>query len=165
MLRSVRGAMLASFILSGSALAQVDPASSPQVIRPWARETAGRQANGAAYLTVRNPGSHPDRLLGASTGVAERAELHISTIDAQGVAMMRPAEAIEVPVGGEVRLQPGGMHVMLVGLKQPLAAGTSFPLTLRFERAGMVEVTVAVESVRGTGGGSHEHGHGHGTGH
>jgi copper(I)-binding protein len=114
------------------------------VEQAWARPTSAGMPNGAAYLVVRNAGSSADRLVAATSEVAERAELHNHTIDAQGVAMMRPVEAIEVPAGGQAELKPGGFHLMLLGLHAPLAAGASFPLRLRFAEAGEVEVMVGV---------------------
>ena len=67
------------------------------------------------------------------------------TIDAQGVGRMVPVQAVDVPSGAEAKLAPGGLHVMLIGLKQPLKEGQTFPLTLNFEHAGPVTVEVAIE--------------------
>jgi periplasmic copper chaperone A len=130
---------------------------------PHARATVAVQMSGAAYMVIRNRGAEPDRLLGARTEEAQAAELHGTTVTAEGVARMRPAEAVEIPPGGEAKLAPGGLHLMLVGLKGQLIEGTSFPMTLVFERAGEVEVEVMVERPRGGGGGGRDHG-GHGTG-
>lgn len=121
---------------------------------PWARESVTR--TGAAYLTVRNDGSEDDRLIGVASEVAEEAELHTSVVE-DGVMRMRPAEAVEVPAHGEAVLEPGGLHVMLVGLRAPLEEGGSFPLTLVFENAGEVEVTATIEDIAQGGAG---HGHG-----
>ena len=114
----------------------------------WARATAPSQQVGAAYLTLSNAGTAADRLIAATSPVAERVELHTHTIDAQGVARMRQVDAIEVEAGAEVALAPGGLHIMLIGLTQPLAPDTTFPLTLRFADAGEVTVEVAVQAVR-----------------
>jgi periplasmic copper chaperone A len=122
--------------------------------RPWARASVTR--TGAAYLTVRNGGDADDRLIGISTEVADSAELHSSIVQ-DGVMRMRPVEALEVPAHGEAVLEPGGLHVMLVGLKAPLEEGGSFALTLAFEDAGEVEVTATIENI-GHGGVSHDHG-------
>jgi periplasmic copper chaperone A len=131
---------------------------------PHARATVAVQKNGAAYMLIRNRGAEPDRLLGARTEKAQAAELHGTTVTAEGVVRMRPAEAVEIPPGGEARLAPGGLHLMLVGLKGQLVQGTSFPMILVFERAGEVEVDVVVEGLRG-GGDRGGHGGGHGAGH
>lgn len=116
-----------------------------------ARATAPGQPAGAGYLVIRNGGKAADRLVAASAEVAERAELHEMKMDGN-VMRMREVAAIEVAAGKTVELRPGGLHIMLMGLKAPLKQGESFPLTLRFERAGEVTVKVAVE---GAGGGSH----------
>jgi copper(I)-binding protein len=142
---------------------------SLEIDHPWARQTAPSQANGSAYFTIHNRGNEPDRLVGVQSGIADTAELHSNTMDAQGVMRMRPLDAIEVPAGGEAALEPGGNHVMLMGLKHPLDVGTTFPLTLVFEKAGEVPVEVKVESIAyrpvPTGQGMHDHGQGHGTQH
>ena len=93
--------------------------------------------NGAAYLSVRNDGASPDRLVAVSTDAAEAAELHESTTEAGSMAM-RPVEAIDVPTGATVTLEPGGLHVMLVD-------GDTVEVTLTFERAG--EQTVQADVV------------------
>ena len=80
----------------------------------------------------------------ASTDVATRTELHTHLIDADGVARMRQVQAVDVPADGSVSLQPGGLHIMLIDLKQPLRADQSFPLTLRFEKAGVTQVSVPI---------------------
>lgn len=121
----------------------------------WARASAPMQKNGAAYLTIVNHGGQPDRLVAVGGDVAGSAELHASTVDEQGVATMRPVDGVEVPAGGEVVLQPGGLHIMLMDLRQPLAKGASFPLQLRFERAGTVAVQIEVQAARDMSAGGH----------
>jgi periplasmic copper chaperone A len=123
---------------------------------PWARESVTR--TGAAYLTVRNGGAADDRLIGVASEVAGRAELHGSEMQ-DGVMRMRPVEAVEVPAHGQAALEPGGLHVMLIGLKAPLEEGGSFALTLTFENAGEVEVVTTIEDIA-HGGAGHDHGQG-----
>lgn len=118
------------------------------VEHPWARATVAVQKNGAAYMTIRNRGHEPERLLAVRTGEAQAAEFHGTTVTAEGVAQMRPAGGVEVPSGGEAKLAPGGVHVMLGGLKRPLYEGVSFPMTLVFERAGEVDIEVEVIGAR-----------------
>ena len=120
---------------------------------PWARESVTR--TGAAYLTVRNGGAADDRLIGVASEVADRAELHGSEMQ-DGVMRMRPVEAVEVPAHGQAALEPGGLHVMLIGLKAPLEEGGSFALTLTFENAGEVEVVTTIEDIA-HGGAGHDH--------
>ena len=112
---------------------------------PWARPTTSGQPTAGAYLKLDNAGAAADRLTGASTPRAERVELHEMWMEAD-VMRMRRRDAIEVPAGGEVELKPGGAHLMLFGLSAPLAVGEKFPMTLTFEKAGKVEVTVNVQA-------------------
>jgi periplasmic copper chaperone A len=129
---------------------------------PWARASAGLARNGAAYLTIHNAGAAGDRLVAAAGDVAERIELHTHLMEGD-VMKMRQVEAIDVPAGGDVALQPGGRHIMMIGLKAPLVEGERFPLTLRFAEAGEITVEFAVEAV-GAMGESEEHHHGEGHG-
>jgi len=115
-----------------------------RVEHPWARATIGQAKTGAAYMTFVNTGGAPDRLLGATSPMAERAEAHAHTSDGN-VMKMHPVQAIEVAPGSPTVLKPGGLHIMLFGLKAPLKAGETFPLTLRFERAGRLTIDVLVE--------------------
>lgn len=130
---------------------------------PWARASAGNAKNGAAFMTIANTGTEPDRLLSATSSVAAKVELHTHMMDSDGVMKMRPVEAIELAPGEVTKLAPGGLHIMLMGLAAPLAEGTSFPATLRFEHAGEFTVDVAVEAVAAMGmddqGGDHGMGH------
>ncbi len=137
-------AFAASLVLAGAAMAQ---SSQLEVTHAWARATPGKAENGAAYLTIQSPTA--DKLVAASTPAAKKAELH--TMSMTGMIMkMRQVDAIDVPAGKPVTLKPGGFHVMLLGLQQPLKEGQSFPLTLTFEKGGTRTVTVAVEKVGAT---------------
>ncbi len=120
----------------------------------WARPTLGQARNGAAYMTISTTGA-ADRLVGASAPVAGKTELHNMTMN-NNVMQMRPVDAIQVAPGTEVKLQPGGLHVMLLDLKSPLKQGDKFPLTLKFERGGEIQVQVEVRQPRGPAGG-HRH--------
>ena len=141
---SLRTAAVAALLLAAPVAAQV------AVTQPWARATAPLAKAGAAYLTITNSGSKPDRLLGGSTPAAGQFELH-QTLSEGGVMRMRPIEGgLVIRPGETVRAAPGGMHIMLMGLKAPLVAGTTVPATLRFERAGEVRVSFKVEPAGAT---------------
>jgi hypothetical protein len=124
-------------------LVSAGDATQFKIDHPWARASAGAAKTGVAYLTITDLGQ-PDQLTGASTPVASSAELHESMAD-MGTMKMRPLAALPLPQGKPVKLEPNGYHLMLIGLKAPLKAGDSFPLTLRFQHAAPVTVTVAVE--------------------
>jgi len=125
------------------------------VEQPWAR-AALQGGTGGAFLTIRNAGTQADRLLSAATPLARTVEIH-ETIRDGDVSRMRPVQALDVPAGGSVALRPGGAHVMLVGLTEALRPGATLPLTLTFERAGRVEVQVAVQAAGAAGPAAHHH--------
>lgn len=125
-----------------------------EIVHPWARATAAMARNGAAYLTLAIHGAELDHLLGVATPVARKARLHSHLVE-DGIVRMRPLKAIEISPGEPVVLEPGGFHIMLMGLKAPLEAGTAFPLTLSFEKAGTIEVEVLVEKAGATKPGHH----------
>jgi periplasmic copper chaperone A len=117
-----------------------------QIRHPWARATPPGAKVGAGYLEIRNNGSQPDRLLSASTSMAKRVEMHV-TEHAGEVAKMRQLRAFEIPGRERLELRPGGAHLMLVDLVQPLKKGERFAVTLRFERAGEIEVQFEVQEL------------------
>ena len=127
------------------ALAQDVKAGAIEVAQPWARATPSGAKVAAGYLTLKNKGDNPDRLVRATAEIADSAEIHEMRITG-GVMQMRPLpDGVEVPAGGEVALKPGGTHLMFLGLKRPLKEGESFAGTLTFERAGSVDATFKVE--------------------
>ncbi|CAH0290250.1 copper chaperone PCu(A)C [Roseomonas sp. CECT 9278] len=149
--RAAIGAALA--LLTLPAAAHDYAAGDIAILHPWTR-AAGANGNGAGFLRLRNGGAQPDRLLSASTPAARVVELH--TMERDGDVMrMRPVQAIPVAPGQTVELRPGGFHIMLIGLTAPMAQGGRVPLTLRFERAGEVQVELAVEAAGARGSGHH----------
>lgn len=143
------------------------------VSSPWSRATSTNAPNGAAFMMIHNAGATDDRLVSAATDKAERVELHTHRME-EGVMKMRQVDVIDVPAGGEAELKPGGLHVMMFGLRAPLGEGETFPLELTFEHGGTqtVEVTVMKAGAKmpmmgGGHGGGHNSGHGgsHGDGH
>ncbi|WP_434622147.1 copper chaperone PCu(A)C [Azospirillum sp. B2RO_4] len=127
------------------AMAHSYKAGPIEIGHPWARATAPSAPNGGAYLSLTNTGSTEDRLVSASTPAAEKAELH-THLNENGVMKMREVPAIPVAPGEQVKLAPGGLHIMLLGLKKPLEKGARIPMTLHFEKAGTVDVEIAVEA-------------------
>jgi periplasmic copper chaperone A len=136
-MRPLAAALLVSLLASHA------HAQSITVDHAWSRPaSAGRV--GVAYFTI-NDADGPDRLTGASSPVADQAQLH-ETISENGISKMRPMDGVPVEAGKPVLFAPGGYHVMLMGLHQALKPGQSFPLTLTFEHAGPIEVSVAVQA-------------------
>jgi periplasmic copper chaperone A len=127
---------------------------------PWARPTAGPNMLGAAYMTLKNAGKEADTLKSASSPDAATVQIHQNIQGANGVMEMRPVEGgLTVPPGGTVALQPGGYHIMLIGLKHNLEEGQRVPLKLDFARTGNVDIEINVEKKPEAGGGMHEHQH------
>lgn len=133
-----------------------------QVDHAWARPTIGSSTTSAAYFTITDSGA-PDRLVSVATPVAGHADVHES-VDDHGVMKMRGVSGIALETGKPVRFAPGGYHVMLMELKQPLKPGDSFPITLRFEHAAEVTVNVTVQQTAGQGHGQGMQGQAHGQG-
>lgn len=151
-------AILLTLAGSGGALAQQPPAGGVTVVEPWARATPGGAKVGAAYMELKAGAAGADKLVSASSGVAEAVELHTHVMDG-GVARMRRVDGIPVPANGSVALKPGGYHIMLINLKQQLKAGEKVKLTLKFEKAGAVDVEASVQPIGAQGvGGGMEHG-------
>ncbi len=110
--------------------------------------TAGEAGtNTAAFFTIRNQGSQPDRLLAVESTAAKAVEIHQTKMENDIMRMSPLPDGIEIPAGGEVSLAPGGLHIMLIGLKEDLKAGSSLELTLVFEQAGRVSLTVPVKGM------------------
>ena len=152
--------LLVLALLLAPAAATAHEAESIQVTNPWSRALPPVSANGAAYVTLMNSGHHPDKLVGASSPIAQRAQLHSHSMEG-GVMKMRPVTSVELPPEKKVELKPGGLHVMLMGLKQPLKQGDHFPLTLQFANTPPITVEVVVQAANATGpeGMRHDHAH------
>ncbi|HSV69007.1 MAG TPA: copper chaperone PCu(A)C [Methylibium sp.] len=144
LLHTLRCAALALLAVAAGASAHDYQAGAIRIDHPWARPTVPGQPAGGGFLVLRNESAAPDRLLSARSAAVERVELHLMKMEGD-VMRMRQVEAIDLPAGATVKLEPGGLHLMLIGLKAPLKAGTRVPLMLRFEKAGEVAVEVAVE--------------------
>ena len=109
----------------------------------WTRDTVGSTANAAVFMTISSP--TPDRLIAASTPVAEKTDL-MTMAGGSGAMEMTYLEGIDIPADTPVSLNPSGLHVWLADLNQPLRAGQSFPLILEFEKAGQRRIIVSVIS-------------------
>jgi hypothetical protein len=139
-----RLAAIACFACACATLA----ADAPAVTDAWARATPPGTTVGAAYLTIQG-GAQADRLVDASSDRAAMVHLH-TVEESGGVSKMRGIEAVEIPAGQRVTLAPKSTHLMLMGLDGPLVAGQTFVVTLQFERAGELPVTVTVRPATAT---------------
>jgi hypothetical protein len=147
-------ALLAGLALTGLAHAEVT------VKEPWVRATVAQQKASGAFMTLTS--TSDVKLVSASSPVAETVEVHEMAIE-NDVMKMRAVSAIPLPAGKPVELKPGGYHVMLMGLKQPLQAGDTVPVTLVIEdknqKRESIEVQAPVRSLRGMPGVMKEHKH------
>ena len=129
---------------------------SLKISAPWARATPKGASVGGGYLKITNTGTAPDRLVGGSTDISRSFEVHEMKMEG-GVMKMRPlANGLEIKPGQTVELNPGGYHVMFVGLKKQLMQGDHFTAALEFAKAGKVDVDFSVAGIGAqTGGGDH----------
>ena len=136
-------------------------AGSIKIDHPWSRATVAGIPNGAAYFVLENKGDTDDRLLSAASPVADKVELHTHLKEGE-IVRMRQVDDVNLPAGETVAFEPGGLHVMLMGLKEPLEQDKSFPLTLEFDQAGSVTVVVSIDLMGGSKSGDDAaHGHHH----
>lgn len=127
----------------------------------WTRATAEAARVGAGYLTIRNTGSAADTLVSVETPAAERGEIHDMTTTDGVMRMRRLAGGIEIPAGGTIELKPGGMHLMLINLKQPLVAGARVSVKLIFKSGVTGEVALPVRPIGASGASGNGDGHSH----
>jgi periplasmic copper chaperone A len=149
-----RGIWLLAAVLSlsgGGAAAATYTVGSIEIGTPWARATPKGASVGGAYMTITNRGAEADRLIGVSSPVANQIEVHQMAMD-KGVMSMRPVPGgLEIKPGQTVVLNPESFHLMLIGLKQPLAQGAQVKATLEFAKAGKLDIEYVVESMGAQG--------------
>jgi copper(I)-binding protein len=152
-------AMLATTLTlaASAASAHEYKAGSLEIKHPWSRATPKGATVAGGYLKIINTGTTPDRLIGGSTEVAGKFEIHEMSMD-NGVMKMRPlANGVEIKPGQTVEFKPGSYHLMFVGISQPVEQGKRVKGTLEFEKAGKVDVEYAVEAIGGTPKGEQDH--------
>jgi periplasmic copper chaperone A len=138
------------------------------ISQPWARATPKGASTAAAYMTIMNTGTTPDRVSCVSSDASAKCEIHSMTMT-NGVMQMRPVQGgLEIKPGETVTLKPSGFHVMMEDLKHPLAQGNTVKITLKFEHAGTIDVDYPIEAIGAAapgvpaGGGTMMGGHGGG---
>ncbi len=136
-----------------------------QVMDPYARASTAMSQSGAAFMMLANPGDEDCRIIGASSDIAQRVELHTHIEDDAGVMrMVEVEEGFTIPAGGEYSLERGGDHLMFLGLTRAMEHGDDFIVTLMLEDGAEVEITIPVDLERMPAHG-HDHSHGHSHGH
>ena len=139
----IRPLLFTALLAATPALADVTVTAS------WARASIVASRPGAAYLTLQT--SEADRLVSITTPVAEKVMIHAIETGDDGLARMRSLDVLDLPADVPMTLEPGGMHIMLMGLTRTLLEGTRFPLTLGFETAGEVTIKVPVLGIAAAG--------------
>jgi copper(I)-binding protein len=135
----------------GAAGAETYTIGSIEIGNPWARATPKGAPVGGAYMTITNKGAEPDRLVGVSSPVAARVEVHQMSMN-NGVMSMRPVQGgLEIKPGQTLVLNPESHHLMLMGLKQPLTQGERMKVTLDFAKAGKIDLEYPIESMGAQG--------------
>jgi copper(I)-binding protein len=135
---------LAALVFIGLTVWAAEPGI--HVADAWARPSLGETTMSAAYMNIVNNGE-ADTLNSARSELVEAIEMHQTTMSDDGVMQMRKVEGgLPVPSQGTLAFASGGMHLMLVGLKQPLEEGGDLPMTLEFEHAGAIDVRVPVRA-------------------
>ena len=131
--------ILAALAFATSAAAQDFTVGSLTISDPHAAPTTPSQMSDAGFMTITNAGDAPDDLIGVSGDFADLM-LHVTAVDANGIATMTHVESLEIPAHGKVELKHGGYHIMMMGLKKPLTKGEMVPATLTFKNAGNVKI-------------------------
>lgn len=143
--------LIAVTLLAVPANAEDVKAGSLVLSQAWSRATPGGAKVGGGYLIIENRGTAPDRLIGGSTDVAARVEVHEMAMN-NGVMTMRPIDGgLNIDPGKTVKLAPGGYHLMMFELKSQLKQGEKVPMTLQFEKAGKVNVSFDVQGIGAQG--------------
>src|SRR6202035_2894951 len=145
--RTLTYTVVLACLFAAPALAEEVKAGDLVITQAWSRATPGGAKIGGGYLTIENKGSAPDRLTGGSADIADKVEVHEMAMN-NGVMTMRPLDnGLTIEPGKTVKLAPGGYHLMLFDLKSPLKQGDRLPVTLEFEKAGKVKLTLDVRGV------------------
>jgi periplasmic copper chaperone A len=138
-----------SAAIAGAASGETYKAGTIEIKQPYSNAVPKGATVAAGYMTITNTGTEPDRLLGVSSPIAGKVEIHEMRMD-KGVMTMRPlASGLEIMPGQTVELKPSAFHVMIMGLKQPIERGKPFKASLMFEKAGSVDIEFAVLPIGG----------------
>ncbi|MFB9267917.1 copper chaperone PCu(A)C [Bradyrhizobium erythrophlei] len=145
--RFITLAAFAAALVSAPVRAEDVKAGDLVITQAWSRATPNGAKIAGGYLTIENKGAAPDRLVGGSGEIAGKFEIHEMAVD-NGVMKMRPLDkGLAIEPGKTVKLAPGGFHLMMFDLKGPLKQGDKVPVTLEFEKAGKVTVSLDVQGV------------------
>ncbi|HET7804720.1 MAG TPA: copper chaperone PCu(A)C [Pseudolabrys sp.] len=159
-------ALVCATCMAGTAHAGEVMVGGLKLTAAWARATPKGATVGGGYVTITNTGNTADRLVGGTSDVSKRFEIHEMSMNNGVMKMREVTSGVEIGPGRTIRFEPSGYHIMFVGLKQPLKEGDHIKATLQFEKAGNASVDFVVESIGARSGGSASQGgrpmqHGH----
>jgi len=137
--------VMVAVLITAGALAALSHAAEANLSlsSAWVRPTLGAGRTTAAYLTITNSGTAADRLVAAEIPYAGSVEIHTAGME-DGIMRMRRLEGLDIAPGTTVHLAPGGIHIMVIGLSEPIKSGDEVPLTLTFEEAGSLTIIATV---------------------
>ncbi|MCI5112435.1 MAG: copper chaperone PCu(A)C [Marivita sp.] len=144
----MKRALLSLMLLATPALAHDQMTGDLHIIHPSIPAPAAKAKSAVGYITISNEGDAPEELIGVRSPFAASTTLH-TTIFEDGIAKMRPLVGVPIAPGEVINLEPGGMHVMFMGLSGPAAEGDMIPATLIFRHAGEVAVEFMVDPATG----------------
>lgn len=144
-------AALSLLAFAFSACSTRPAAATVEISNPWVREPAAMpgvsmDTPGALFMVIRNRGDSPDKLLQVESDIAGVVQVHLTEVDANGVASMHRVDGLEIPAGGEVQLKPGSYHIMLMDMKRELIEGEMIKFVLIFEKAGGLNIEAQVKA-------------------
>jgi periplasmic copper chaperone A len=139
--------LVLAVLCTATAVARDYKLGALEIADPWARATPPSAPAGGGFLKITNTGTTPDRLVSASSPGADIVQVHEMKMDGNVMRMREVEKGLEIPAGGSVTLAPGGYHLMMMGLKAPFKQGAAVPVTLVFEKAGKIDVELAVEAM------------------
>jgi copper(I)-binding protein len=145
--RAIVCAAMFSHFLTAPVRAEEVKAGDLVITQAWSRATPGGAKVGGGYLTIENKGSTPDRLIGGSADIADKIQMHEMAMNGSVMTMRLLDKGLSIDPGKIVKLAPGGYHLMLLDLKRPLKQGDKVPVTLEFEKAGKVKLSLDVLGV------------------
>lgn len=135
---------ISAFLLSCLASPSASYAASLKVTNAWIRALPPGAKATAGYLVIENEKKQPDKLISASTTIGDSLEFH-ETVKENGMASMEERSQIVIPPGKVVRFKPGSLHIMIMGIKEPLKEGLEVPILLNFEKAGTIKVMASIK--------------------
>jgi copper(I)-binding protein len=128
-----------------------------EIDQPWTRATPPTAKAGGGFMTITNRGAAADRLVAVRSGASGKVEIHEMKMDGSVMRMRELDKGLEIPPGATVALKPGGYHIMFMELKAPFAKDAKVPVTLVFEKAGSIDVELAVQAMGAQAPPEHKH--------